>query len=172
MMDVDDGPELDADAVRALAPDALFGLDGAVALVTGAGGGIGRWLAAGLGAAGARLVLTDLAGPGLDEVVATLHAAGVTAEAAPMDLGADDAPDRLVGVATAAFAGLDVLVNCAVVNRRMPMLAVDRTSYDLIMDLDLRVPTGWTARPSSPPHGARRSASRPTRSTGHCPRGR
>lgn len=137
---LEDAPELDVEAVRALAPDRLFGLDGAVTLITGAAGGIGRWLAAGLGAAGGRLVLTDVAGPALDEVAAALRAAGVEVEAAPADLRADDAPERLVAAATDAFGRLDVLVNCAAVNRRMPILEVDRDTYDLIMDLDLRVP--------------------------------
>ena len=55
-------PVLDRAAVAALAPDTLFRLDGRVAIVTGAAGGLGRWFAAGLGAAGASVLVTDIDG--------------------------------------------------------------------------------------------------------------
>ena len=57
---VSDATSLDAAAVRALTPAALYSLDGKVAVVTGASGGLGRWFAAGLGAAGAAVLATDL----------------------------------------------------------------------------------------------------------------
>ena len=51
---------LDSEAIGALEPARAFSLEGKTAIVTGAGGGIGRWLAAGLGAAGASVLVTDL----------------------------------------------------------------------------------------------------------------
>src|SRR6478735_5735302 len=103
----------DAAAVRAVAPAPLFALHGRVALVTGAAGGIGRWLAAGLGAAGAAVVVSDVDGDALAGVEATLRAGGVDVTAAVVDLDDDDAPDRLVDAAMAAFGGLHVVVNNA-----------------------------------------------------------
>jgi len=130
------GPE----AIHALAPSSLFSLQGRVAVVTGAAGGIGRWLAAGLGAAGASVVVTDVVEEQLHEARDGLEAAGIGVVAAAIDLDADDAPDRVVGAALDAFGRLDVLVNNAAVNRRMPILDMDVATWDLITRLDLRVP--------------------------------
>jgi NAD(P)-dependent dehydrogenase (short-subunit alcohol dehydrogenase family) len=130
----------DVAALGALAPSSLFSLEGKVAMVTGAAGGIGRWLAAGLGAAGAAVVITDLPGSELDDVREMLREGGVDATAAALDLDEDDAPDALVAAAHEAYGRLDVLVNNAAVNQRMPILEMDRATWDFITRLDLRVP--------------------------------
>ena len=130
----------EADSIRALAPAGLFSLEGKVAVVTGAGGGIGRWLAAGLGAAGARVLVTDLQEPALDEVSAVLRRSGITCESLVVDLSDGDAPRRIVEAAMERLDGLDVLVNNAAVNRRMPILEMDTETYDSIMAVDLRLP--------------------------------
>lgn len=130
----------DAESIRALEPASLFSLEGKVAAVTGAAGGIGRWLAAGLGAAGARVALTDVARDELEMVEQTLGSAGVDAASLVADLLDDDAPEGIVAGTVDRFGRLDVLVNCAAVNRRMPIFEVDRQTYDLIMAIDLRVP--------------------------------
>jgi NAD(P)-dependent dehydrogenase (short-subunit alcohol dehydrogenase family) len=131
---------LDAGSIGALAPAELFSLEGKVAVVTGAGGGLGRWLAAGLGAAGARVLVTDIEAPALEELCAVLRSAGLVCEGVVVDLRDDDAPQRIVDAAVELLGGLDVLVNNAAVNRRLPILEMDRETYDLIMDLDLRLP--------------------------------
>jgi NAD(P)-dependent dehydrogenase (short-subunit alcohol dehydrogenase family) len=133
-------PPLDPDRVRALAPGALFSLEGRVAVVTGAAGGIGRWLAAGLGAAGAAVLATDVDEDGLAELQAVLAEAEVHAETLLVDLAEDDAPDAIVAAAVERLGGLHVVVNNAAVNRRMPMLDMDRETWDWIMRIDLRLP--------------------------------
>jgi NAD(P)-dependent dehydrogenase (short-subunit alcohol dehydrogenase family) len=130
----------DTAGIAALRPADLFSLDGRVAVVTGAGGGIGRWLAAGLGAAGAKVLLTDLEAGALDEVRAALREAGIQAETLATDLREDDAPERIVGGTLERFGRLDVLVNNAAVNRRMPIVEMDRETWELITDVNLRVP--------------------------------
>ncbi len=130
----------DAEAVRALAPGALFSLEGRVAVVTGAAGGIGRWLSAGLGAAGAAVLVTDVDEAALGEVEATLRDAGVAVAAVALDLQADEAPDVLVEAAVERLGGLHVLVNNAAVNKRMPILEMDGATWDWITRLDLRLP--------------------------------
>lgn len=130
----------DVAAVGALAPSSVFSLDGRVAIVTGAAGGIGRWLSAGLGAAGAAVLLTDVDEAGLGDVEATLAAAGIEVAAAVVDLDQDDAPDRLVELAVERLGGVHILVNNAAVNKRMPILEMDRESWDWITRIDLRLP--------------------------------
>jgi NAD(P)-dependent dehydrogenase (short-subunit alcohol dehydrogenase family) len=130
----------DADAIGALAPSALFSLEGRVAVVTGAAGGIGRWLAAGLGAAGAAVLVTDVDEGPLADVTSTLREAGIEAAAEIVDLQRDDAADVLVEVAVERLGGVHVLVNNAAVNKRTPILEMDPETWDWITRLDLRLP--------------------------------
>jgi gluconate 5-dehydrogenase/2-deoxy-D-gluconate 3-dehydrogenase len=132
--------QFNADAVRALAPSELFSLEGRVAIVTGAAGGLGQWFAAGLGAAGARVLVTDLEQGPVDELVALLAEAGVEAAGVAVDLADEDAPERVVASAVEQLGGVHVLVNNAAVNRRMPILEMDRDTWDWITRIDLRLP--------------------------------
>jgi NAD(P)-dependent dehydrogenase (short-subunit alcohol dehydrogenase family) len=133
-------PALDEEAIGGLAPSGLFSLEGSVAIVTGAAGGIGRWLAAGLGAAGASVLVTDIEGSGLDELEGSLRAAGVDASALPADLADEEAPDRIVYTAAQRFGAVHVLVNNAAVNKRMPILEMDGDTWDRIVRINLRAP--------------------------------
>jgi NAD(P)-dependent dehydrogenase (short-subunit alcohol dehydrogenase family) len=130
----------DATVVETLAPATIFDLSGRVALITGAAGGIGRWLAAGLGAAGASVVLTDHHAQPLAEVTEVLSTAGVACVDVSADLRDPRTPDQLIEAAAAFGGRLDVLVNCAAINRRLPLFEVDATTYDTLMDVDLRAP--------------------------------
>jgi NAD(P)-dependent dehydrogenase (short-subunit alcohol dehydrogenase family) len=129
-----------AQAIGELEPARLYSLEGRAAVVTGAGGGIGRWLAAGLGAAGARVLLTDLEEAALVGVEEALGSAGIAAERFACDLAADDAPRQIVDAAVERLGRLDVLVNCAAVNRRMPIDEMDAETWDWITRIDLKVP--------------------------------
>ena len=131
---------LDSDAIRALSPPALFSLEGRVAIVTGAAGGIGRWLAAGLGAAGASVLATDLDETGLAGLEATLAAASIDAAGVVVDLADEDAADRIVDAALERFGAVHVVVNNAAVNRRMPITDVDPATWDWITRVNLRLP--------------------------------
>ena len=130
----------DSDAIRALSPPALFSLEGRVAIVTGAAGGIGRWLAAGLGAAGASVVVTDLDEPGLAELEATLAGAAIDAAGLVVDLADDEAAERVVDATLQRFGAVHVVVNNAAVNRRMPMTEMDSATWDWIVRVNLRLP--------------------------------
>jgi NAD(P)-dependent dehydrogenase (short-subunit alcohol dehydrogenase family) len=118
----------------------LYSLERRVAIVTGATGGLGRWFAAGLGAAGARVLVTDLEQEPIDELVELLAGAGVEAAGVAVDLDDEDAPERLVAAAVERLGGVHVLVNNAAVNRRLPILEMDRATWDWITRIDLRLP--------------------------------
>jgi NAD(P)-dependent dehydrogenase (short-subunit alcohol dehydrogenase family) len=83
---------------------------GKVALVTGAAGGIGRATARRLAGEGARVLLADLPGSGLDEVAAALGAQGL---ACPTDVTRSEEVERAVAMAERELGGLDLLVNNA-----------------------------------------------------------
>jgi NAD(P)-dependent dehydrogenase (short-subunit alcohol dehydrogenase family) len=131
---------LEAQAVRDLMPASLYSLEGKVALVTGATGGLGQWFAAGLGAAGASVLVTDLEQAALDELVAVLAEADVEASGIAVNLADEDAPARLVTAAVERLGGLHVLVNNAAVNKRMPILEMDQDTWDWITRINLRLP--------------------------------
>jgi NAD(P)-dependent dehydrogenase (short-subunit alcohol dehydrogenase family) len=116
----------------------LFALDGRVALVTGASGGIGAAVAAGLAAAGASVALSGRSPERLERARQAVAEAGGRAAVFPADLGVEGAPQALAGAVAAAMGGIDILVNCAGMNRRQPIGEVSPAVYDEIMAANLR----------------------------------
>ena len=88
-------------------------LAGRVAVVTGAGSGLGRATALRLGGAGARVVLVGRRAGPLEEVAAELRAAGAEAWAKPADLGDAAAVAALFAAVRAEAGPVDILVNNA-----------------------------------------------------------
>jgi NAD(P)-dependent dehydrogenase (short-subunit alcohol dehydrogenase family) len=114
--------------------ESRFRLDGKIALVTGAGRGIGRAVALALAEAGAELVLNSRTPAELDRLAAEIAEAGGSARTLPFDV-TDGAALR------AAFAGigrLDILVNNAGFNRPQPFLEVDEATLDRMLTLNVR----------------------------------
>lgn len=116
----------------------LFGLDGRVAIVTGASGGIGAELARGLARAGASVLVTGRDAARLGALADDIHANGGQAAQVVADLGQIGAIEPIVAAARARFGGVDVLVNCAGMNRRETILDVTPETYQKIMDVNLR----------------------------------
>ena len=93
-------------------------LDGRVAIVTGAGGGLGRSHALALAARGAKVVVNDLGspdgdGPSAKAVVAEIEQAGGTALENTASVADSDAAAGIVDAAREAYGRVDVLVNNA-----------------------------------------------------------
>jgi len=88
-------------------------LAGRVAIVTGAGRGIGREHARLLAAEGAHVVVNDLEAAPAQAVVDEIVAAGGEAVAAPGDVARWETGEALIGLATETYGRLDVLVNSA-----------------------------------------------------------
>jgi gluconate 5-dehydrogenase len=116
----------------------LFSLPGKIALVTGGSGDIGRVLALGLASAGATVAINGT-NPGLlADVRAELVAVGGLAESFAADLADVAECERLVARVIERFGRVDVLVNCAGINRRQPILEVTPDDYERVMAVDLR----------------------------------
>jgi NAD(P)-dependent dehydrogenase (short-subunit alcohol dehydrogenase family) len=131
---------LRVESIPKLKPDALFSLRGRVAVVTGAGGGLGAWLSAGLAAAGAHVVITDHPRSPTAQTAETIRSAGGTVHEHAADLMAAQSADSIVEAAVAKWGRVDILVNNAGVNRRESIFDVSRESWELIAGVDLRAP--------------------------------
>ena len=113
-------------------------LTGRVALITGAGRGMGRASAERIAAAGARVVVNDLDEARATEVADRLVSEGAEAMGVAADVS--DAADvsRLVGTVREEFGEVDVLVNNAGVLRRTGILALEEDEWDLVLDVNLK----------------------------------
>ncbi len=95
-------------------------LDGKVAIVTGAAGGIGRAYARGLAEAGASVVIADFNGVGAKEVADKLTADGFSALPVTVDVSDLGSAQAMVEQATKRFGGVDILVNNAGIMSAIP----------------------------------------------------
>ena len=103
-----------------------------VALVTGAGQGIGKASALGLARAGADLILVDINEGTLAETAAAVEAEGRRVRAIRADLGSVADIDRMVSEGTAAFGRIDILLNNAGVTRRAYIMDLTEEDWDRI----------------------------------------
>jgi NAD(P)-dependent dehydrogenase (short-subunit alcohol dehydrogenase family) len=95
------------------ARDSQIDLTGQVALVTGAGGGLGRAFALALARAGAQVALTARTAEPLAETAELVGRGGGRALAIPSDVTASDAVTRIVSTAESQLGPIDILVNNA-----------------------------------------------------------
>src|SRR5262245_35256181 len=103
-------------------------LEGKVALVTGAGRGLGCGIARALGRAGGRGCATDIAGEGLEQTEAELVDAGSTALALTLDVSDLTAFQATVRQVVDRWGRLDVLVHNAIF---MPLIRFEQITPDL-----------------------------------------
>jgi NAD(P)-dependent dehydrogenase (short-subunit alcohol dehydrogenase family) len=112
-------------------------LAGQRVLVTGAAGGIGRGVVAGLARAGASVVAADLERADPSGAVADLRAEGLAVHGAAADAGDPDAVRALVADATRLLGGLDGLVNAAGIPGRGRIEDVDDARWAAIVAANL-----------------------------------
>lgn len=122
-------------------------LEGKVAIVTGAGGGLGRCHALGLAAEGAKVVVNDLGGARdgsgagqsmADGVVAEIRAKGGTAVAHYGSVTNETDAAGMVAKAVEAFGSLDILVNNAGILRDRTFKKMTHAEWDIVIEVHLR----------------------------------
>ena len=122
-------------------------LDGKVAIITGAGGGIGRCHALLFASEGAKVVVNDLGGTldgvGSDssmasQVVAEIRAAGGEAAANFSSVSNAAGVDALFQEAIAAYGRVDILVNNAGILRDKTLLKLEEPLWDAVLDVHLK----------------------------------
>jgi 2-deoxy-D-gluconate 3-dehydrogenase len=113
-----------------------FKLDGKVAIVTGAGRGLGKAMALGLAEAGADLALVGSSTT--DETAAQVRALGRKASSIKADLLQPDAVSRILDGTLSAFGKVDILVNNAGIIRRASVLEFSEKDWDDVIQVNQR----------------------------------
>lgn len=116
----------------------LLDLSNKVALVTGAGQGIGEAIALRLAEAGARVLLTDLKLENAERAVAKITAAGGVATAIRADVSRVADTQLAVDKAVSSYGRLDILVNNAALIGPSAVMDIDEKLWDAVIDIDLK----------------------------------
>jgi NAD(P)-dependent dehydrogenase (short-subunit alcohol dehydrogenase family) len=112
-------------------------LAGKIALVTGAGHGIGRAIVERLAADGVKVVAVDLDPEAVEEVAASLTDKGSEVEPVTADIASHEDVRRAIGRAVERFGGLDILCANAGIADAQPLVEIDERSWRRIIDVNL-----------------------------------
>jgi len=112
-------------------------VEGKVALVAGAAGGIGGAGAEGLAQEGAAVICADIDAAAAEAVTARIRAAGGRAIATALDVRDRVAVDAAVSTAVREFGRLDVLLDCAGVSHGGNFLDLDHSEWERVIAVNL-----------------------------------
>ncbi len=115
-----------------------YELDGQVAIVTGAGRGIGRAIARRLAHEGASVAVSDLDVENAAGVADEITAAGGKAISFRTDVTSKADVDKMVEDAVARFGRLDILVNNAGIGAVVPLIDTDESTWDALMNVNAK----------------------------------
>lgn len=113
-------------------------LEGRVAVVTGAGRGIGAAIARRLSESGAEVCVNDIDESAANKMAEALTEAGCVALPAPADVSIYEEAERLVKSAVESHGKLDVLVNNAGVTRDQLIMRMPEEDWDFVMRVNLK----------------------------------
>lgn len=112
-------------------------LEGRVALITGASKGLGKAMALALAGAGAKLALVSRNRELLESVAKEVQSAGSEAMVFVADVACEDQVARLEKEVTAAYGGVQILINNAGINVRKPITDFTLDEWNSVMDTNL-----------------------------------
>lgn len=115
-------------------PTSMFELDGKTAIVTGGASGLGRAIALGMGAAGARVVVADIDEAGAAEVANAVDGDALAVEA---DVTDTESLRGLREETIDAFGGYEIVCNIPGINVRLPVFDLDIEDWREIIELNL-----------------------------------
>ena len=109
-----------------------------VAIITGAGRGVGRSTALAFAREGAKVVLFSRTQAQLDAVVSVITQHGGEVIAVKGDVAREEDVQKLFERAIQAYGHVDILVNCAGIVAVKPFVAMDTETWDAVLDINLR----------------------------------
>lgn len=115
----------------------MFTLTGKVALITGAGRGIGQAVALKLAAAGADIAACDLNEEWLGETAAAVRGMGRRAECLAMNVSLSESVDAAVAKASGLFGKIDILVNNAGITKDTLLVRMTDDAWNDVIDVNL-----------------------------------
>ncbi|PRY23791.1 gluconate 5-dehydrogenase [Aliiruegeria haliotis] len=115
----------------------LFDLSGKTALITGSSRGLGRAMAEGMAACGARIVLNGANEGRLATAVQEMKSAGHDVIGIPFDVADEAAVIAAFEALDAQGVAVDILVNNAGIQFRKPMLELDTADWQRVIDVNL-----------------------------------
>lgn len=116
----------------------ILELRGKVAIVTGAGRGIGQAIALRLAEAGAAVLVTDIDEDSASETVEFIRRAQGRAEALAVDSSKPADTERAILSAEEYFGDLDILVNNAAIFPATPLLEITEQQWDRVLEINLK----------------------------------
>jgi|SRR6266850_2399292 len=119
-------------------------LRGRTALLTGASGGLGTYMAAALAEQGINLSLVAFPGAGLDDLKTKVEAQGVRAIALPLDLRQEQGMQEAVAETRKVFKSIDILINNAGIEFTSAYHDLDVQTIEDIIAVNLRAPMRLT----------------------------
>ncbi|MDO5385441.1 MAG: gluconate 5-dehydrogenase [Rikenellaceae bacterium] len=120
--------------------NAMFSLEGKVALVTGASYGIGFALATAFAHAGAKIAFNDIKQELVDKGLAAYKEEGIDAKGYVCDVTNEEQVNELVAKIEKELGSVDILVNNAGIIKRIPMVDMSAAEFRQVIDVDLNAP--------------------------------
>lgn len=115
----------------------IFDLKGRTALITGSSRGLGRAMAEGLAAAGARVLINGTDTSRVAQTVAEFRSAGYEADAASFNVTVEDEVKAAFEGLDAAGVAVDILLNNAGIQYRKPMVELETADWQRVIDTNL-----------------------------------
>lgn len=116
----------------------LFRLDGRIAIVTGAGRGLGASMAEGLAEYGAAVAVADIAIDAARVIADKIIESGGKAIPVKVNVTDSSSVDEMVKACLNEYGTIDILINNAGINRRNPVVEMSEEDWDTVIDVNLK----------------------------------